>query len=118
MSKEIDLYRLRLHVVGPDYRDTVDIDDVDPLGLEYEIVTIGDQKFQRYSSGDDGCFIEVRADWVVSRQMMVIYKETSPVARVVHSPVVGVVERPESSTDTTAAASGREEVGGERGQDG
>lgn len=75
-------YRRLVHVVGPNYRDNIEITADKLEELEPEFVEVEGVKFERYRNGEtEDDWVEVRFDLVVARSTCPVYpapEDTDP----------------------------------------
>lgn len=88
MTRVIDYYVLLLDVHGPYFHDQVRRESEDMRELEQHYVERGGVEFERYVS-DDGTYQEFRADYVVARELTIVYVESDgdPITRSISSPL-------------------------------
>jgi hypothetical protein len=72
--REIIGYRLVVDVIGPGVRERIEREVGDLLELQPKWVDHSGYSFERYE-GDDGDFIEIRMDYIITRAINPIYRE-------------------------------------------
>lgn len=83
--EEILGYELIVDVSGPGVRDRIEVQGKSPEELEPEVIEIEGYRFQRYA-GEQGEYVDIRHDYVVSRRMIAIVRRTPPIERDIAAP--------------------------------
>lgn len=103
IQRDIDHYELTLDVHGPHYHDKIDLRAPESADLRPRTREIGDIKFEFYPNVDDEGYVEVRTDYVVARELRVVYRDRDGVDDTRREPrlpaMVGALDRESTSKE-------------------